>query len=107
MNDLAKGINEAATSEIRDEYRALAKEMVDEARKILRTGTPQLKQSLLKSVVPTVIRDSLQEKHEDEDLKTMKTRLDALMDEIRAGIGTRPVVAPEEDIPEDEPGAPA
>lgn len=89
---LASAINESANEEVRDQYRKFAMDTLSEAKRILRYGTPGAKERLVRSIVPTVVRDTLSEKAQDEDdgLSELRDRMDALHETIKRDIASQP-----------------
>jgi hypothetical protein len=104
---LARTVAETMTEDIREEYRKFAVDTLRAAKHILARGTPGAKERLVRSIVPTVVRDTLAEKTEDEDetMKELRERIDAVHATVREGLAAAPraLEADDEDMPEDRP----
>lgn len=86
-----------------DDLRLLGKELVAEARLLLRRGSPAIRTRLVQSVVPELIKAASKGVDtESQEIRVMRIQLDALHAMIRAGIGVSPnTPSPDRVIPED------
>ncbi len=87
---------------IKQAIRKLAWEVVQESHKLLTTGSPSTKMSVIRTLLPSLVRSL--EKTEDADTSTqLRDELASLMSEIRSGakvvLDIQPATAIEQDRP--------
>jgi hypothetical protein len=102
---LAEAMLAAADEVIIEDLRGLTREFIKHAREMLRTGTPAIKAQLVKSVVPLLLRNSLEAgSRESEELAAMREQMAILNKLIRDGVAVRTAADPlAQLIPEDNP----
>lgn len=73
--------------ELRAAVKSLAMRAVEEAQFIMDRGTPNLKLSVIKVLMPAVARE-LAKKEERDDLAVLRAEMQEMMKEMRSGVQT-------------------
>lgn len=103
-DQLAQLVTQAAAQDeiVKQAVRKLAFEVVHEAHKLLNQGSPATRLSVIRSLLPALVR-SLEKTDEGDSNKELQNQLAGLMDEIRSGakvvLDVTPAPAPKEDQP--------
>lgn len=101
---LAELVTHAAAQDeiVKEAVRKLAFEVVHEAHKLLNQGSPATRMSVIRSLLPALVR-SLEKTDEGDSNKELQKQLAELMQEVRSGTKVVLDIQPVNDLEEDTP----
>ena len=76
----------AQDEELRDRVRRLANMTLDAYEQMMRTGTPQVKTALMRSMIPALVKE-LREEKEDDSIVALRMQVEAMNRQMRADVG--------------------